>query len=178
MARKINIQLSTTSIKSTITQFKQLQKELKKLGNDISETLADKTVEQMESFYNNLGSTQFKKEKSKNKCYVIAYGDDVAYEEFGTGDIGESSYHPSKDKFGGKLHLLRYNLDHLMSEGKGWIIIDTDKGGYKWYHDGEWHKGIPAGNFVFEADLWLHDNYKVIVKEKVSDVLSEVFSNN
>lgn len=182
MAR-IKTKLSTGSINETIHKLETLKQELKKLDDAIPRELAEQTASKIEAFYATKGfssktSPTIGIAKYNNGYKAFARSKDVIYEEFGTGDVGANNGHPWKGDYG----LNPYNsgptirsTDKLSPETKSEHNISE---GLYWTYksDGEkvFTQGIPAGKFMYNADLWLKDNYKKIVKQKVDDVLSKL----
>lgn len=168
------------SLKQGINRLQDIKKNFNNLGDIVAEEIAKQTSEKLQENYDNKGFSSSTDrpamigyEKQSDKYVVYARSKGVAYEEFGTGDMGELYEHQSKDKYQSKLGLLRYNLDHLAENGDGSIYPDTEEGGYYWIYDGQKQKGIPSGNFMFKSWDWLQDNYEEIINKKVDDVLSK-----
>lgn len=182
---KIKVELSSASIKETIAKLQTMKQNLENLNKEIPKELAEKTADKIRDFYNQKGYVSAEvptidvRETDKGyQAYIT--GKSVTYEEFGTGDVGLANQHPWKK---------RYNLNFYNS---GPTIQPTDnlpprimekeglKPGMYWeYYDLDQHRrvytqGIPPGLFMYNADNWLRDNYKDIVKKKVDDVLSKL----
>lgn len=185
MGKRIKISLNPSDIDSTIRKLSKLKDNLSKEIPNVLEDLAKQTKEKAEEYYNNLpfksnDKPTFRYEKTKNGYKVIAEGGSLLYDEFGTGDKGQASPHPEKNKF----DLNDYNSGATIRPAK--LLSKTKQketgivGGLYWtYKDpvsGEivYTQGIPAGMFMYHTDVWLRDNYKKIVKKKVDDVISKV----
>ena len=149
------------------------------------EDLAKQTKEKAEEFYNNVpfeshDRPRFYYEKTEKGYRVVAKGDSLLYEEFGTGDKGKASPHVLKGQF----DLNPYNSGETIRPAKmlskqKQSETGIKKGLYWTYKDPMtdeivYTQGIPAGMFMYHADEWLKENYKKIIKEKVDDVLSKV----
>lgn len=178
---EVNVNLSTNDIRKLIQQLENMKSAISELEKTLPEELANKTVEQMETYYNSGVTestnepTKFRVDKEDNGASAVAYGSGVAYEEFGTGDMGERKPHPDK----GKYPLRDYNTgefirstDELpqsimqnygLQDGNYWIYAGADG---KYYR-----QGIEPGLFMFNADAWLRKNYKDIIAKKVDDAL-------
>lgn len=182
MAR-IKVKLNSSSINETIAKLNNLKQELVKLEDTLPEELATQTSSKIEQFYAQKGfegtsTPSIGVAKYGDGYKAFARGPEVIYEEFGTGDAGANNGHPWKGDYG----LNPYNsgitirsTDKLSPEKKAEHGIQN---GLYWTfkRDGEkiYTQGIPSGKFMYNADLWLKDNYKKIVIKKVDDILSKL----
>lgn len=179
---KIIVELNSKSIQETIKSLENIKKELRSLDVSISEELAKETLKQIENNYSQLPfestneEPSFRIDKSENKFKVIASSSGIIYEEFGTGDVGESKSHPKKSSY----ELRGYNTGHTIRDADGFskAMAGITTGKYWTFNNErtgelEFTQGIPAGKFMFSSSEWLKSNYKDIVKKKVADALSQ-----
>lgn len=103
MSNKIDISLD--SISSLIDGLNNLNNDLDKIANEICKEVVADGSKYLEDLYSrrkkddNITDINVKNEINNNGGKIIAYGKDVVYEEFGTGDRGVDKPHPMKDKF-------------------------------------------------------------------------------
>lgn len=179
---KIKVGLNPKEISSLIQRLEKARDELKELDEELPKELAEQTSKQIVKYYALKGFSSDDKPTIGVVKYGKGYkafirGSGVIYEEFGTGDVGASNGHPWKGDYG----LNPYNsgetirpADEQSSEKYG-----IDSGLYWTYYDPVRHRmvatqGIPSGKFMYNADIWLRDNYKKIAKQKVDDILSKL----
>lgn len=176
---KITINLSQKSINDAIKQINDMKKETLRVNDLVAKDLADKTLDKMKEFYSmfpyksNTDSPSFYVEKTENGYKAVIASASVAYEEFGTGDIGASDGHPWK----GNYSLNPYNSGSTIRPADDKSAKYGITSGLYWtYWNGSYHvytQGIPSGKFMYNSDIWLRDNYKEIIKQKVADALSK-----
>lgn len=180
---KIKVGLGSNSIQQAIDKLTKLKSEISKLENEIPRELAEMTADKIRTFYGQKGfdsgdSPTIGVEKTDKGYRAYISGEKVIYDEFGTGDIGQANAHPRKDEY----PLNAYNSgatirptskltrsfmrEKGLKEGLYWTYRDS---GAKIYT-----QGVPAGLFMYRSGEWLRSNYKKIVKEKVSDMLSKL----
>lgn len=180
---KIKAKLSSSSINDTIAKLNKLKKELVALEDTLPKELAEQTSQKIEDFYSQKGfesttTPMIGVAKYGDGYKAFARGSEVIYEEFGTGDVGANNGHPWKGDYG----LNPYNsgrtirsTEKLSQEKKAEHNIQS---GLYWTfkRDGKkiYTQGIPSGKFMYNADLWLKDNYKKIAIKKVDDILSKL----
>lgn len=185
MAKKIKVNLSQSSINDAIKKLTDIKNVIGKNKDDILKDLAEQTKDKIEEYYDKLQFTSndrptFAVVKYGNGYKAVARGKSVIYDEFGTGDKGQADGHPWKGEFG----LNAYNSGKTIRPVAKYLSKDKQaetgitSGMYWTYKDeaGTIHytQGIPSGKFMYNADIWLRNNYKEIVKKKVDDVLSKV----
>lgn len=180
---KIKVSLSSNSIKDAIKKLNKAKKELAKVDDELAKELAEQTKDKIVSYYSKKGFSSSDTPTIGVVKYSKGYkafirGRNVIYEEFGTGDIGAKNGHPWKGDYGlnpynsGATIRSTNNLSPEFQEEQG-----LQDGLYWTYtENGEkvFTQGIPAGKFMYNADIWLRDNYKRIAKKKVDDVLSKL----
>lgn len=181
MEKDIKLKLSVNDISNLIKDMKKLSQEFKNLNDIVSKELAEATQYQLEQnystmpFLSNTSMPHFGVTKTHNGYSVYARGDNIVYEEFGTGDVGESHPYPiPQSDFG----LKGYNTGETIRDADGYSAKQGITSGKYWtYWDGKdwvYTQGIPSGKFVFNTSEWLHENYKDLIQKKVDDVISKV----
>lgn len=184
---KIKVNLSTSSIQDAIKKLQQVKKDLSNINDVVCEEMAKQTSEVVKKGYDNLpySSTsgndpvQITYTKSNKGWKVVASGEGVVYEEFGTGDVGERHPHPIPPT---SLGLNDYNTGATIRETSKLSPdfmknLGLSNGKYWTYYDAEgkvYTQGIPAGKFMYKGSVWLRKNYQKIAKKKVNDVLSKL----
>ena len=184
MAKNIKINLNSSDIDKTIKRLEEIKKVIDDNRDSILLEVAERTKDKIEENYNKLPFTSndrptFAVVKYANGYKAVARGSSVIYDEFGTGDKGQADGHPWKSDFG----LNPYNSGETIRPAS-WLGKEKQqktgiKSGLYWTYKDDagvihYTQGVPSGKFMYDADIWLHDNYKKIVKEKVDDVLSKV----
>lgn len=179
---KIKTKLSTDDINSVIKKLNRLKKELSNIDDTISKTLAEETKNQIIKNYALKGFSSSDKPTIGIAKYSKGYkafirGSSVIYDEFGTGDTGARNGHPWK----GDYSLNPYNSGETIRQAneKSQARYGIGSGLYWTYYDDIKDmivatQGVPSGKFMYKSAMWLKDNYKSIVKEKVDDVLSKL----
>ena len=184
MAKKLNISLNPSSIDDTIKKLTEVKKVIDDNKDSMLQDLAEQTKNKMKEYYSKLQFTSshsptFAVMKYANGYKAIARGASVIYDEFGTGDKGQADAHPWKGDFG----LNAYNSGETIRPArflskKKQAETGIKSGLYWTYKDDagviHYTQGVPSGKFMYNADIWLRDNYKGIIKKKVDDVLSKV----
>ena len=172
MAKSIKVNLSPSSIDSAIKKLQVVKKAIDDDKDNILRDLAEQTKDKIEEYYNKLQFTSsdrptFAVVKYGNGYKAIARGSSVIYDEFGTGDKGQADGHPWKGDFG----LNPYNSGKTIRPAK---YLGKEKYTFDEANSKDDTQGVPSGKFMYNADIWLRENYKEIVKKKVDDVLSKV----
>lgn len=161
--------------------------DLKKSNMEIAKEVANqgltKLNEEYKNLYNdpNLTDIQTKVEKKEKGYSITAYGDDVVYAEFGTGDMGAQNSHPKKSDYNlnpynsgetirdvSSLQLMGKALQNVAEHG----IVSGKYWTYK--KDGAVHytQGVPAGKQMYNIVNYLKsdDGVKKIVQEKLGEI--------
>lgn len=180
---QIVVKLNSKSIKRASDKLRNLQKDLPSAMDEVTMELAKQTAEQIEKNYEafpykgqsgDLPTIGFAKYDKGWEAY--AKGHSVLYEEFGTGDRGEKNYHPLKKRYA----LKPYNSGKYIRQVSDYAQkkYGLTSGNYWTYknENGEIKatQGVPSGKFMYKSYVWAMKNYKKIVEEKVSDVLSKL----
>lgn len=97
-----------------------------------------------------------------NRIMVRIAGDQVIYDEFGTGDLGERNPHPDKNK---------YNLNDYNSGEH----IKVDKyGRHYWFYKKQITNGVPSGKFIYKSMNNLRGVAPDIIKKKLKETWSDL----
>lgn len=176
---KLDINLGVKDIDDAIKKLKTLQSTIKDMEKTLPEYLANETSEKMKMSYSTFGMepgddlVTFAVEKTDDGFAAVAKGESVAYQEFGTGDRGERHPHPNKSKY----PLRDYNTGETIRDADEMSANYGITSGLYWTYGagGEtiYTQGVPAGMFVYNADMWLRDNYKELISKKVDDALRQ-----
>lgn len=181
MSKSISINLSTSSVNSLISRLESLKKDINNLGDNVAKELVERGKDYLKAEYSqgfdeniqDIGNVSISK---TTKGYnLISQGKDLIYEEFGTGDEGQSSPHPEKSVFnlndynsGATIRPAdSYSASHGITSGKYWTYT---KDGEEWIYT----QGIPAGKQMYNTSNYMRKELSKIAKKKVSDVLSKV----
>lgn len=184
-----NFNLNTTSVNNLITDLERLSSDISGMQDSIAARVATLGADYLNNAYNNrimdpnITKITVQVLPTQNGYKLISTGRDVLYEEFGTGDKGEQSPHPDKNKY----NLNDYNsgpfiLDVMDAHNQDYLDILAQNGitsGKYWIYrkGGKKHltQGVPAGMEMYKTGKYLKDEgIKKAIKEKASDVLSKV----
>lgn len=181
--------LNEDSINSLIDDLQKLSDNINTMGKTITHDIATVGFVNLWNEYHNrvkdpnIVDISIDIVPITNGHNIISTGKDVIYEEFGTGDKGEQSPHPDKNK---------YNLNDYNS---GSFILDVADVGNKEMLDalaqngitsgkfwsyrkgGQTHltQGVPAGMEMYRTSKYLREKgIDEVLKKKASDVLSKV----
>lgn len=172
----------------------QLADTLKKSEKDFSKAVAEFGVAYLDKQYKNLYSDpnltdiHTKISENENGYSITAYGNDVIYAEFGTGDMGEESNHENKKA---EFNLNDYNsgatirnVNSLKTTGKALQkvaehgIVSGNYWTYKKNGNIYYTQGVPAGKQMFNTAKYLKDGAaKKIILEKLGE-LNDTFINS
>jgi hypothetical protein len=169
--KKIAIDLN--DINNLITSLKTLSSDMKKLPNEICQEVAELGKEYLDVEYSqanvdqtiDVSSINTSIRQTNNGYQIIASGKDVIYEEFGTGEYGESQPHPEKGKY---TSLKKYNSGPFVS------THINKYGRHYWFYKG-YSEGNPSGAEMYNTAVFLKNKgIKDVLEKKASDVLSKV----
>lgn len=169
--KKIAIDLN--DINNLITSLKTLSSDMKKLPNEICQEVAELGKEYLDVEYSqanvdqtiDISSINTSIRQTNNGYQIIASGKDVIYEEFGTGEYGESQPHPEKGKY---TSLKKYNSGPIVS------THINKYGRHYWFYKG-YSEGNPSGAEMYNTARFLKNKgIKDVLEKKASDVLSKV----
>lgn len=180
-----NVRLSSSDINKTIKSLKKLKETIKDVKKDIVKDVAEDGYNYLIEQYSNRFEDENNKDihvklqKTSNGYKIVAYGKDVVYEEFGTGDKGEKNPWIGEHKPSG---IKPYNSGKYIREvtekvqekhpelesGKYWTY--KPKGAEKPIYT----QGMVAGMEMLHTREYLRKKIKETSKKKVDDVLSKV----
>lgn len=186
--------MSKTSSNPESTGFKQASHRFKifadeisicdsRIGADAAEELRLEIVENYNNFINSLNddpqdrdeATVWIIQEDDGRFRVGVTGEQVIYDEFGTGTRGANRPHPEKGRYMQKWNLDFKDYNEGDSQGNGISYIKTDKNGVKyWMYDGQPTYGVPAGQFIYQSLINLSDRKaKEIVMKNILDAKSK-----
>lgn len=155
-----------TNIKDVAMKLDELSDVISLCGDDITGKVADVIIEEIRNNYSaflssipddpqNRGDTSMNKQRLETGKYrVDISGDQVIYDEFGTGNEGKSSPHKEKSK---------YDLDPYLSGS----TIRYDKNGLPyWSFNYKRTYGVPAGMFIYHAQMDVAEKYASTIAAK------------
>lgn len=148
---------------SELTEYLQKTKtNLEQLPSAVVNNMAKYTARQMQKGItamvdkdgNEPGTVQSDITAKKNyaKATVSYGGLGAMFIEFGTGMIGQGSPHPNASELGWDYYIdTRYKT--------------VREGEYGWWHNKEFHVGIPSGKVAYNAGRELRTNKKTLLKQ-------------
>jgi hypothetical protein len=169
--KKIAIDLN--DINNLITSLKTVSSDMKKLPNEICQEVAELGKWFLDVEYSqanvdhtiDVSSINTSIRQTNNGYQIIASGEDVIYEEFGTGEEGKSQPHTEKSKY----PLNDYNSGPIVS------THINKYGRHYWFYKGYYSEGNPSGAEMYNTARFLKNKgIKDVLEKKVSDVLSKV----
>lgn len=110
-----------------------------------------------------------------NRGRIYAEGKEVAFEEFGTGKVGEQSNYPKELLPKQKITFMLANHQQVTN---GWEYYYIPKpnitkkqynGEYGWFYKKQFTKGIPAGKQVYTTAIYLKNNLSNIAKKTIRE---------
>lgn len=185
---KVNVNLN--DINKIINALNTLKSDLNKMSDEVSKETADKGLaflsKQYNSLYNdpNISDINTKINKTDKGYTITAYGEDVVYAEFGTGDKGQESQHPDKSKYSlNPYNSGPYIRDVATLDKDSYTMEDLSKigitSGKFWYYEkdgiGYYTQGVPAGKQMFNTMKHLHDNVIPKIVKKRGEEINDKF---
>ena len=173
MSKIKKINLDTNELNSLIKSLRILSDNLKKIPDDISYEIAKQGEEFLDNQYKSthtdhtidINSINTMITRKQNGYSIIAYGEELLYAEFGTGEEGADNPHPLKSNF----NLNPYNSGPIVS------THINKNGRHYWFYQNEYSEGNPSGKQLFNTCNYLRKNVvKKVMKEKVGEVISKV----
>lgn len=182
---KTEIDVDFSNLKDVIKGLESLRDNIDKEANKILKEIAERGEEYLSKQYEqalgkdpNITDLNTRIDKITDGYSLVGFGKDVIYEEFGTGDEGESHPHPVKGN---------YNLNDYNS---GSFIINVEDVHNQEFLDILAQNGITSGNFWSYTkngahltqgvpagqEMWNTRNYLLggkiqeIIKEKGADI--------
>lgn len=181
MNKVVNIAFNQKDILNAIKKLETLDKDIKNLGDELVKEIAYDGLTKLDMFYantpyqENVDNIDTKVEKTQLGYNIVGTGKDIIYEEFGTGDIGQSNSHPEKsdyplDEYNSGATIREANENsakHGITSGKYWTY---EKNGTIYYT-----QGIPAGKQFYNTRNYIQDEGIKKAKDKlVGDMLSKL----
>lgn len=180
--KKVSVNLS--DIDSLITALKTYKEDITKVCDEISKEIANDGLKNLQKEYGklysdpNLEDIDTKVDKNDKGYTLAAYGKDVLYAEFGSGDEGENNPHENKLSSYG---LNNYNsgeyirdVSSLSKKAQQKVAKHGISSGKYWTYekDGsiQYTQGVPAGMQMYNTVNYIHKNYDKIVKKKVGEI--------
>lgn len=178
------ITIDVGDLKGLIKGLENLRDNLETESDKMLKEIAEKGKKYLDRQYSstlgkdpNIEDIKTRIDSSKNEYNLVAYGEDVIYEEFGTGDEGDSHQHPRKSKYdlnaynsGPTIRNVSdydessYTIDDLkeigITSGKFWIY--SKKGSDILYYT----QGVPAGQ-----EMWNTRNY--LLSKKTQEIIKK-----
>ena len=182
------VEIATTStnaatkraLKQAMHKFKILPDEISIANKNITRDIANITEDTIEIKYNSfINSLQHDHQDHTHKIYkiknkdsgyrVIVEGNQVLYDEFGTGIVGFNNPHPEKNRY----HLNGYNtgpmIHHSSNSNKDyWVYFADNK--FVTTH------GVPAGMFMYDTFMDISENIaRNIATEQIQKTIKKNF---
>lgn len=173
----ITIKLNESSVKDAISRVEFLKENIEVASNTITETLVNKgtnVATQLNAAAPQSGTSKSvvigKLTENRNKGYIALVGQSAVYDEFGTGEEGQSDPHPAKDSVTPALK--GYNTGpHIFynqfANKYQWRYYPM--AGKPYYTDTGLTSGIPSGKQMYNTSKYLKD-----IKQ---DVIASVINN-
>lgn len=165
--------------------FTNLRKKVNYYNSTLSKDLAKKLVNEgrdrlAQEYSFNLaiqGVKVGRKMTTSTSGQVYATGEDVAFEEFGTGRVGQKSAYPNE-------LLPKQVIEFESPKGhqqitRGWVYYYPNKytkvkykGKYGWRYNGNFTRGMPAGKQMYNTAKYLRNNLVDIAKQTIKEKLN------
>ena len=181
-----NIEVDETNIKDVIRAFEDILNNLDKYAQKTSEKIIREGLKHLDNNYSkrfkdpNITDINTRYEKIDDGYELISEGKDVVYEEFGTGDEGETHPHDEKSTYESQYGLKKYNsgsyIRDVSSVEKGTYTYEDLQeigitGGKFWQYEKNgtvyYTQGVPAGQ-----EMW--DTRNHIIKEIIPKAEKEL----
>lgn len=169
--KTIKCNLTSASITNLISKLNTLSNELEKSANNIVDDLLDIGKDEVLSQYNGdtfkeeIATYTVKKERSGNKGKVVASGNQILYDEYGTGFQGSLRPHPDKSKISG---LKAYESGPKINKvTHKWVYLDSNKKPIV-------TTGRPAGMYMFYGFQKIQEKKLSISKKRVGEAISKI----
>lgn len=170
MSKSISISLSSSSIDKAITELNSLNKKIEDLPNKLTEEIAKDAVNFLhdqyanKSYYTDSPSIpEISYAPTEYGHVIIGRGEEILYDEFGTGEIGKQSASGEFLNYRSQFDLKDYN--------SGEHIKVDQYGRHYWYYNGKYTQGIPAGKQFFNTRNYiLKDGVKKAIKKVMGEL--------
>ena len=184
MRRTIKTELGTKELDKVIRQLEKFEELRNKMAKNMVEDLSKFSSKKMKNIRNrstfkSSSPISFRIDGSDFKKTVSMIGEQVLYEEFGTGTQGAMNPHPIKDEFA----LNEYNSGKTIRMNKS-KSSEASKHGipegtlYWTYKNGKGEKvytqGIPAIKAGYDSYQATVKHIPVVTKKRLSEIIDEV----
>lgn len=181
MNKTVHIDFNQKSISDLISKLEVIHSDMKNYPDKLAKEIAYDGLTHLDMLYAstpyqpNVGDIETRVRRTVNGYSIVASGQDVIYEEFGTGDMGEQNSHPEKSEYNlndynsGRTirNANEYSAQHGITSGKYWTYV---RDGNLYYT-----QGIPAGKQVFNTRNYIIDEGIKKANDKlVGDIISKL----
>ena len=182
MTNNKDITLDSNKINNVISSLTSLSKLLRESEETIAKEVAIDGLNVLNGFYSksfdeNIEPPNTYIQKNQNGYSIVAHGDDVVYEEFGTGDEGANDAHPWKGQTDFPLNA--YNSgEHIREAGTSSAEHGITSGNYWTYSKNGniiYTQGVPSGKELYNTIQYLRkDGINAVLDKKVRNVISKL----
>lgn len=182
MTNNKDITLDSNKINNVISSLTSLSRLLSESEETIAKEVAIDGLNVLNGFYSksfdeNIEPPNTYIQKNQNGYSIVAHGDDVVYEEFGTGDEGANDAHPWKGQTDFPLNA--YNSgEHIREAGTSSAAHGITSGNYWTYSKNGniiYTQGVPSGKELYNTIQYLHkDGINAVLDKKVRNVISKL----
>lgn len=182
MTNNKDITLDSNKINNVISSLTSLSKLLSESEETIAKEVAIDGLNVLNGFYSksfdeNIEPPDTYIQKNQNGYSIVAHGDDVVYEEFGTGDEGANDAHPWKGQTDFPLNT--YNSgEHIREAGTSSAVHGITSGKYWTYSKNGniiYTQGIESGKELYNTIQYLRkDGINAVLDKKVRNVISKL----
>lgn len=162
-----------TALRQASHRYKIFADELSVADKRISEEVAEELKSEIIKLYHDFVSTKVPAGDPQDRGEITVWiiqeengryrvgvtGDEVIYDEFGTGQEGYDNPHPDKSRYA-------IPLDPYMS---GPVVKShiNDEGRHYWFYDNVYTEGVPSGHFIYDATMNVADYEAAKIAKKV-----------
>ena len=182
MMNNKDITLDSNKINNVISSLTSLSKLLSESEETIAKEVAIDGLNVLNGFYSksfdeNIEPPNTYIQKNQNGYSIVAHGEDVVYEEFGTGDEGANDAHPWKGQTDFPLNA--YNSgEHIREAGVSSAEHGITSGNYWTYSKNGniiYTQGVPSGKELYNTIQYLRkDGINAVLDKKVRNVISKL----
>lgn len=182
MTNNKDITLDSNKINNVISSLTSLSQLLSESEETIAKEVAIDGLNVLNGFYSksfdeNIEPPNTYIQKNQNGYSIIAQGEDVVYEEFGTGDEGAKDAHPWKGQTDFPLN--PYNSGKYIREaGESAAEHGITSGNYWTYSNNGniiYTQGVPSGKELYNTIQYLRkDGINTVLDKKVRNVISKL----
>lgn len=189
-----SVKIHSYDFKKVSDALYDFAKRLKAAEKEMSKSVTEEGLKRLNDEYKNiyqdpnLTDIHTRLNETDRGFEVVAYGNDVIYAEFGTGDVGQDSPHENKKA---EFNLNAYNsgqyirnVSSLKTTGKAMKkvaehgILSGNYWTYKKNGTVYYTQGVPAGKQMFNTTKYIRDGAgKKIIAEKLGEI-NDTFINS